>query len=303
MLLRVQHVTTYLYSQPVSLGPHRLMMRPRESASLNLLSFSLATSPPSLFSWIQDVYGNTIAQATPLWASDRLLIECDLRVENLAEQAPMITPAATAQLYPFRHGDTEWGDLGQLVMPQYPDPGGELRSWAQAFVAGHPTDTLALLQDINCGISNWIFYQSRHSPGTQTPQETLRRGWGSCRDLAVLLADAVRWLGFGARLVSGYIYMPGFDQPVDVEKGFGSTHAWVDIYIPGAGWIAFDPTHGSHGGANLIPVAVARSIAQLPPVEGSFIGLQADYIGMSVGVSVTGGAMQQDGALRGQPGE
>lgn len=301
MLLRVQHVTTYLYSQQVSLGPHRLMMRPRLSPTLNLLSFSLTTSPPSLFNWMQDVYGNAVALATPLWASDRLLIETDMRVENLADQAPMITMAAAAKSYPFRHDDAEWSDLARLVMPEYPDPQGELRSWVQAFIASNPTDTMALLQDINCGISDWIFYQSRHSPGTQTPQETLRRGAGACRDLAVLLADAVRWLGFGARLVSGYIYMPGFDQPGHVEDGFGSTHAWVDIYLPGAGWVAFDPTHGSHGGANLIPVAVARSIAQLPPVEGSFIGLQADYIGMTVGVSVTSGRLWPDGAVRGQP--
>jgi transglutaminase-like putative cysteine protease len=287
------------------------MLRPRETPDLKLLSMSVATTPPSLFSWSQDVYGNTVARALPLWPADRLVIESDIRVENLAWPEPQVGMTVSAANYPFRYGDSEWHDLGHLALPQYPDAQGRLRAWVQAFVAGPPTGTLALLRDINTGIADTVSYQSRHDAGTQTPLETLQRGWGSCRDLAVLLAEAVRWLGFGARLVSGYVYLPGLDphhtangqrngNDGDHESGdmaSGATHAWVDIYLPGAGWTAFDPTHRSFGSANLVPVAVARGIADLPPVAGSFTGTTGDYVGMHVGVSVSA-AQPQNGVLR-----
>ena len=98
----------------------------------------------------------------------------------------------------------------------------------------------------------------------------LDRGWGSCRDFAVLFVEAARSLGFGARIVSGYLYNP--DQDVCGIRGAGSTHAWAEVYVPGAGWITFDPTNRSVGGFNLIPVAVARDIRQVMPVAGSFVG-------------------------------
>lgn len=287
MLLGIHHRTTYLYQRPVSLGPHRLMLRPREGVALRLLSFAMETTPPSLFRWSEDVHGNAIATATPLWAADCLTIDSRVRVDIVAGPPPQL--ANGAGCYPFRYTDSEWNDLGPLARPQHQDPQGELRGWAQGFVAAHPTDTLSLLRDLNAGIASWVFYQSRDAQGTQTPLETLRRGWGSCRDLAVLLAEAVRWLGFGARLVSGYAYLPGLDLPGCDPAGpaAGSTHAWVEIYLPGAGWVAFDPTSGRHGSDNLVPVAVARDITQLPPVDGSFIGAAGDYVGMHVGVAVT----------------
>lgn len=312
MLLQIRHRTIYLYNRPVDLGPHRLMLRPRESPDLRLLSFTMSTTPPSLFSWSQDVYGNSVARALPLWPADSLVIDSDIRVDNQAFAAPILNIAAHATDYPFRYDDAEWNNLGHLALPQYADPQGRLQAWIQGFIAGKPTGTLALLRDLNAGIGNTMSYQSRTDHGTQTPLETLQRGWGSCRDFAMLLAEAARWLGFGARLVSGYIYLPDLDPgigmpapPHDDGKSEaagpapGATHAWVDIYLPGAGWVAFDPTHRSYGGANLIPVAVARGIAELPPVEGSFTGASNDYIGMHVGVTVSA-AIAQRGVIRGQ---
>jgi transglutaminase-like putative cysteine protease len=296
--LRIHHRTIYLYSRPVDLGPHRLMLRPRESPDMRLLSFAVSTSPPSLFGWSQDVYGNTVARALPMWAADSLMIDCEFRVDNLAFANPALNIAAEATSYPFRYTDTEWTDLGHLTQPLYADPQGELRAWAQAFVAAHPTGTLALLLDLNAGVADAVAYQGRYGDGTQTPLETLRRGWGSCRDFAVLMAEATRQLGFGARLVSGYLYLPDLDPGLEAEPAdaampaTGATHAWIEIYLPGAGWVAFDPTHRSYGGANLIPVAVARGIADLPPVEGSFTGATGDYIGMHVGVIVSAPAAQ-----------
>ncbi len=156
---------------------------------------------------------------------------------------------------------------------------------ARAFVRGNPTHTLALLKDLSSGISGWISYQSREDEGTQSPIQTLDRGWGSCRDFAVLFVEAARSLGFGARIVSGYLYNSG--QDIVGSKDAGSTHAWAEVYVPGAGWITFDPTHRSVGGFNLIPLAVARDIRQAMPVTGSFVGMADAFLGMSVKVHVT----------------
>ena len=130
-----------------------------------------------------------------------------------------------------------------------------------------------------------ISYQSREDEGTQSPAQTLDRGWGSCRDFAVLFAEAARSLGFGARIVSGYLYNP--DQNAIGSGGSGTTHAWAEIYIPGAGWITFDPTNRGVGGFNLIPVAVGRDIRQVTPVAGSFVGPSNAFLGMSVGVQIS----------------
>ena len=129
-----------------------------------------------------------------------------------------------------------------------------------------------------------IGYEERADEGAQTPVETLARGWGSCRDFAVLLVDAVRSLGFGARIVSGYLYDP--DRNLVGSAGAGSTHAWAEVYVPGAGWIMFDPTNRSVGGFNLIPVAVARHIRQTMPVSGSFAGDATAFETLDVVVTV-----------------
>lgn len=148
----------------------------------------------------------------------------------------------------------------------------------------NPTDTLALLKDINACILEWVSYRSREDEGTQSPAQTLDRGWGSCRDLATLFIEAVRTLGFGARIVSGYLHNP--DGDLFGAEGAGATHAWAEVYVPGAGWITFDPTNRSVGGVNLIPVAVGRDIRRVMPVAGSFIGASDAFQGMWVEVHV-----------------
>ena len=129
------------------------------------------------------------------------------------------------------------------------------------------------------GVAARVGYESRESEGTQTPLETLARGLGSCRDLAVLFVEAARCLRFGARLCSGYLY-----RPERLESEMESTHAWAEVFVPGAGWITFDPTNRSVGGRNLIPVAVAREIWQVTPVSGAFTGAGNAYRGLWVEV-------------------
>jgi transglutaminase-like putative cysteine protease len=280
----ITHATRYRYQTAVALGPHRLMLRPRETPDLRLKSFDLAISPVAPIEWSNDVAGNAIATIQFDTITDELSIRSRTRVELRAPVWPVFPIAASAASYPFLYAIDDWTDLGALAIPQYADDAGRLSTWVEGFVMGRPTDTLSLLKDISNGVTNGISYQSRETEGTQGPLETLDRGWGSCRDFAVLFAEAVRTLGFGARLVSGYLNNPSGDQLGSADSG--STHAWVEVFIPGAGWVPFDPTNRSVGSTNLIPVAVARKIQQVAPVTGSFHGWSADLVSMDVVVSV-----------------
>ena len=261
------------------------MLRPRESRDLRLISSYVTVMPAAVVTWAQDVYGNAVATATFQAMADNLVIDSVADIELDAAAWPVFDIAASAISYPFQYSANEWTDLGALAVQQYPDTAGRLRSWARAFVRSTPTDTLALLKDLSTGVSAWISYQIREQEGTQSPTQTLERGCGSCRDFAVLFVEAARSLGFGARIVSGYLYNP--DQSSVGFRGAGTTHAWAEIYVPGAGWITFDPTNLNVGGLNLIPVGVARDIRQATPVAGSFVGATDAFQGMWVEVRVT----------------
>ncbi len=283
--LQISHKTVYRYHQPVDLGPHRLMLRPRESRDLRLISYQVAVTPEAVVTWANDVFGNAVATVGFPHPTDTLIIDSRVSLELHTLPWPVFEVAASAIRYPFSYSNDDWIDLGALTTPQYADYSGRLRDWSRGFVGGDPTDTLSLLKDLCAGISGWISYQSRDDEGTQSPIETLDRGWGSCRDFAVLFIEAARTLGFGARIVSGYLHNPDRNAPGNWDAG--STHAWAEIYVPGAGWITFDPTNRSIGGHNLIPVAVGRDIRQVMPVAGSFVGMTGDFQDMSVEVSVT----------------
>jgi transglutaminase-like putative cysteine protease len=286
--LKIHHKTTYRFRQPVGLLPHRLMLRPRESRDVRLISSALTLTPTATVTWAQDVSGNAVATATFFGMAESLLIDSVTEIQLNAAAWPVFDIAGSAIFYPFRYSDDEWIDLGALATQQYPDGDGRLRNWARGFVRSNPTDTLALLKDLCAGVAERISYRSREVEGTQSPTQTLERGQGSCRDFAVLFVEASRSLGFGARIVSGYLYDPG--QNNVGSSGAGSTHAWAEVFVPGAGWITFDPTNRGVGGYNLVPVAVARDIRQAMPVSGSFVGMTDAFRGMWVEVSVTSSA-------------
>lgn len=279
----IHHRTSYLYREPVRLGWHRLMLRPRESRDVRLLSSAVLVSPDAAIGWAHDVAGNAVATASFASPTDRLVIDSVAQVEIAAKAYPVFDIAASALSFPFRYSDDDWTDLGALTVRQYSDSG-QLRSWSQGFVAATPTDTLSLLKDLNAGACNAVAYDAREDEGTQSPDETLSLRRGSCRDIATLFVEAVRSLGFGARAVSGYLHDP--TRTLTGSADAGSTHAWAEVYVPGAGWITFDPTNSAVGGANLIPVAVARDIRSTIPVTGSFAGAQDAFDSMSVQVSV-----------------
>lgn len=286
-ILHIDHQTVYSYPHPVLLGPHRLMLRPRESRDIILLSVDITTSPPATYTWAHDVFGNAIATAAFAQPLATLTIESHITLNHGSDPWPIFDIAASAISSPFAYSEDERLDLGVLLMPQYQDPDRRLSIWARGFVRDQVTDTLSLLKDLNAAISAWISYQCREDEGTQSPLETLARGRGSCRDIAVLFIEAARWLGFAARIVSGYLFNADAEgTTLTGSMGAGSTHAWAEIYLPGAGWIAFDPTNRTVGSSTLIPVAVARDVKQVVPISGTFAGSPGDVVTLKVAVSV-----------------
>lgn len=278
--LSVQHRTTYRYARPVMLQPHRLMLCPRGGPELRVLDASLVCQPAAELAWTEDVFGNLAATATFAEPTAELVIASSLSVELTAEPWPVFRVAPHAHSFPFAYSPADLLDLGALLVSQA-GVGGTVAEWARRFVYSAPTDTLSLLKDLNTGVLSSIAYRTRDEEGTQAAAETLSLGSGSCRDLSALFVDAVRHLGFGARAVSGYLYDP------DASEGDArSTHAWAEVYLPSAGWIAFDPTHRRVGGAGLIPLAVGRSNEQIMPVVGGYVGSPEDFVEMDVSVRV-----------------
>jgi transglutaminase-like putative cysteine protease len=283
-LLTVRHATTYRYSAPVMFGQHRLMLRPRDSHDLRIVEASLTLSPPGRIRWMHDVFHNSVALVDFDESAAELSITSLLVMERYALAKPDFPIAPEAESYPFMHSADDRTDLGRLREPQYPDPGGIVDDWARQFILETPTNTFNLLARMNAAIRGSFAYRAREEEGTQTPLETIERKSGTCRDFALLFIEAARRLGFGARFVSGYLYDPALDGG-EVVQGAGATHAWADIYLPGAGWVEFDPTNALVAGENLIRIAVTRDPSQAIPIGGSFAG-EGKFLGMDVDVTV-----------------
>ena len=287
--LLVEHATVYRYRSSVAFGEHRMMLRPRDSHDLRLVTTELDISPPADLRWLHDAFGNSIAIARFSQPADELRIVSRLTLERFGLAKPVFELASAAQLYPFAYTPDERLDLGALLVRGYADPDSVLAQWTQGFVAANPTGTLALLADINVGIKAQFTYVARDEEGTQTPQQTLARRSGTCRDFALLMIEAARCLGLAARFVSGYLHVPALDPAQSGLRGAGATHAWANIYLPGAGWVEYDPTNGIIGSEALIRVAVTRDPSQAVPISGSFSGRPGDYLGMSAQVVVSSG--------------
>jgi transglutaminase-like putative cysteine protease len=283
-LLTVRHATTYRYDAPVSFGQHRLMLRPRDSHDLRLVGSELTLSPPGTVRWMHDVFGNSVALVDFTGPAAELSIVSTLSIERYPLTRLDFPIAPEAASYPFMHSADDRSDLGRLRERHYPDPRGVVDEWARQFILETPADTFNLLATMNAAIRGSFEYRARDDEGTQTPIETLERKSGTCRDYALLLIEAARSLGFGARFVTGYLYDPALDGG-DAVQGAGATHAWAEIYLPGGGWVEFDPTNGLVAGENLIRIAVTRDPAQAVPIGGTFSG-EGRFIGMDVEVTV-----------------
>jgi transglutaminase-like putative cysteine protease len=284
--LTVRHETRYQYSAPVPFGTHRLMLRPRDSHDLRLVDAELTLSPPGDTRWMHDVFGNSVAQVEFAQHASELLIVSTLHLEHYGLTRPVFPIAPEAQVYPFVYSANDRSDLGRLLDRHYPDPNGLVDAWAKRFVSGRFMSTYNLLSNINGAIKNEFAYAERYEEGTQSPIETLERKSGTCRDFALLFMEAVRSLGFGTRFVTGYLYDPSLDGAQGAMQGSGATHAWADVYLPGAGWVEYDPTNGLIAGQNLIRIAVTRDPSQAIPISGTFDGTKGQFLGMTVTVTV-----------------
>jgi transglutaminase-like putative cysteine protease len=235
--------------------------------------------------WIHDVFGNSVAIATFDERAETLSIVSTATVEHNPAGEFALTADDRAYFYPFLYGDEEFPDLVQFITPQYGDPDGELSAWARNFLdAEGPTPTFHILSNMTHGIRNAFTYRKRHEHGTQHPLDTLQTRSGTCRDYALFMIEALRRLGIAARFVSGYLFIPG-----DRAQGYvggGSTHAWVQVYLPSAGWIEFDPTNGIVGTRDLVRVAVARDPRQAIPLHGTYLGSADAFVGMDVSINV-----------------
>jgi transglutaminase-like putative cysteine protease len=286
-ILTVNHVTTYAYSSPVGLGEHRMMLRPRDSYDQRLISATLDIEPrPHSLTWMHDVFDNCVAIASFTGQTRRLRFESNVTLDHTPFNGPEFLLEQRARFYPFSYSAEEMPDLARSAERHYLDPSGELDGWVRRFIhQGRPTETGALLMTLTYAIKEGFSYERRTESGTQTPLQTLERRRGSCRDFAVLMMEAARTLGLAARFVSGYIYVPSRDSG-EIRLGGGSTHAWCQVYLPGAGWVEFDPTNGIVGNRDLVRVAVARDARQAIPLYGSYFGSAADGEGMVVSVTV-----------------
>jgi transglutaminase-like putative cysteine protease len=283
--LTVRHVTVYRYSEPVKLGEHRMMFRPRESHDLRLVKTRLDIRPyPAELRWLHDVFDNSIAIATFRGPTLELRFDSTVTLEHIETALPDYALESQAQTYPFHYPEDDAPDLARALIRRY--PGDAVTEWAARFLSpSGTTDTRALLETMTLGIRNEFTYVRRPEKGVQRPEDTLRLHSGSCRDFAIFMMEAVRSLGLAARFVSGYIFVPE-SEPGAMASG-GATHAWMQVYLPGAGWVDFDPTNNGLGNRNLIRVAVAWDHGQALPLWGSFMGAASSFLGMDVNVSVT----------------
>ncbi|MDP9908052.1 transglutaminase-like putative cysteine protease [Variovorax boronicumulans] len=291
----ITHTTVYRYNKPVTFGLHRVMFRPRDSHDLRVLATDLQVSPQALTRLIQDPYSNSVALVQPLGEATELRIVCSFTIEHVPpSQRDLLTLDPSAEFLPFAYSVQERLDLEHYLRPHHnDDANGTLIRWAHQFLhTDQPNSTRDVLTRMNAHIGQSFEYKARDEEGTQTPLETLALGSGSCRDYALLMMEATRRLGIATRFVSGYLYDASLDNdatgqaPGESVTGAGSTHAWLQAYLPGAGWLAFDPTNNLMGSGQLIRVGVARDPALAAPISGSWYGDAEAYEGLEATVVV-----------------
>lgn len=283
-ILCVRHVTTYRYKQPVGFGEHRLMLFPRDDDDQSLLELKLEIVPkPSAVLWCHDSFANRMAVARFTARAAALSFTSTFRVEHFTDLEPTTTVAA--HQHPPSDGAQDLPGLMRFIGRQCADPEHRLDAWVRQVVGqSRSTNTLALLEHLTRTIHETLTYRARHEKGIQDPLLTLEAGSGSCRDLALLMIEAVRTLGMAARFVSGYLHVRA--APEKLAPG-GNTHAWVQVYVPGTGWLDFDPSSGTVGNRDLVRVAVVREPSEALPLHGTWTGCPSDSLGMEVNVQVT----------------
>ena len=284
--LRIIHETRYRYDRPVTFGAHRLMIRPRDGHDMRILDSTLTVSPQADVHWAFDTFGNSVAFLSFLAPADELLIKSELLLRRYGLDEPLARITRFAGDYPVVYDADEQIDLAPFMMSEHPDEQPAVADWIAQVMPDLAPTSMDVLAPLAALINKTFRYNSRDAEGVQTPAETIRLGSGTCRDFALFFMEAARHLGFAARFVTGYLHDEAAANPDQDMTGGGATHAWADIFVPGAGWVEFDPTNRIIGSRNLVRVATTRRPSQAMPVAGSFSDQGGDLIEMHVSVSV-----------------
>jgi len=283
----LEHITTYSYANPVKFGEHRAIFLPSGGYGGRVLAYSIDTNIPSKIRWMMDTLSNNIALIEFSEPAKELIVTYRLRSEHTGIKAITQFPLdERAKEIPVQYTPDEWLDLSGFMRPHTEDPDGILADWTKEFVAGDQDETLDVLQRMMDSINQNLTYRAREEEGTQSPVQTLKTKSGTCRDYAWLMIEASRRLGLACRFISGYLYDESLDGGEVGMVGSGATHAWLQVYLPGAGWRAYDPTNRITEGYDLIRVAIARHPGQVIPLSGSWFGEVNDYKQMDVKVSI-----------------
>ena len=287
VVFEIQHTTTYRYANPVTFGTHRAMFLPRRAARGRLLGWSAKTNLPSRIRWISDSLSNSVTEVELDQPAKELTFTFRFQGIHFGiKGVEQFALERRAERVPVQYTPNEWTDLAGFMRPHTNDPDLSVADWARSAVSDGGGQTIDVLQRMLDAFRDTFSYEAREAEGTLDPGETLHSKAGTCRDYAWLMIEALRRLGIAARFVSGYIYDAALDRGDVGMVGSGATHAWVQVFLPGAGWMNYDPTNHINAGFDLIPVAVARYPGQAVPLAGSWIGNAEDYLGMSVDVAV-----------------
>jgi transglutaminase-like putative cysteine protease len=263
----IRHETRYDYEHPVRFGPHRLLVRPRDSHAIRLIAADLTLSPPGDTRWTLDALGNSVCHFTPRGEARTLSIVSELLLARYPAPLDLFPLSNPRSATPVDYGFQDRVLLAPFMAPATPDAQG-VTIWARSHLGPVGEPAMDFLLRLNRAIHDDFEYLAREAEGVQTPAETLRLGSGSCRDYAWLMVEALRHVGFAARFVTGYLYSPKHAQ----VRGAGATHAWAQVFLPDLGWLEFDPTNGVAESPDLIPIAVSRVPEEAAPISGVLHG-------------------------------
>lgn len=279
--LTILHETLYSYEHPVRFGEHRLMLRPRDTHALRVVEAAMTVSPPGQSRWVYDALGNSVCLFTPGGEARALSIVNRLVIERFPAPLDPIRPDNPQTLSPIVYSRDDRAALAPFIEPCADDDDSDLLTWLRSQIGPLDERALPFILRLNQAIHDQFGYAERHTPGVQTPAETVRLGTGACRDLAWLMVESLRRLGYAARFVSGYLH-----DPSGTQRGAGATHAWCEAFLPDLGWMEFDPTNALAESPDLIPIAATRTPREAAPVGGTILG-DPGHSEMNVRVSVT----------------